>query len=109
MFSQEKTAPGRLYCGLSNCKGDFTRNRGGPFNKACIDKTKGYGFKLKEGWFRLDKRKKSFTMRVVRHRKMLLRELVDTPSLGVFKGVLDETLRNLMQRKTALSMAGVLN
>ncbi|KFW66698.1 hypothetical protein AS28_14407, partial [Pygoscelis adeliae] len=54
------------------------------------------GFKLKEGRFRLDIRKKCFTMRVVRHWNMLLREVVDAPSLEVFKARLDGALSNLV-------------
>ncbi|KFW69989.1 hypothetical protein AS28_10936, partial [Pygoscelis adeliae] len=54
------------------------------------------GFKLKEGRFRLDIRKKFFTMRVVRHRNCLPREDVDAPSLEVFKARLDGALSNLM-------------
>ncbi|KFQ98196.1 hypothetical protein Y956_04153, partial [Nipponia nippon] len=54
------------------------------------------GFKLKEGRFRLDIRKKFFTMRVVRHWNRLLREAVDAPSLEVFKARLDRALRSLV-------------
>ncbi|KFV11409.1 hypothetical protein N340_09750, partial [Tauraco erythrolophus] len=54
------------------------------------------GFKLKERRFQLDIRKKSFTMRVVKHWNRLPREVVDAPSLEVFKARLDETLGNLM-------------
>ncbi|KFU91947.1 hypothetical protein M959_03532, partial [Chaetura pelagica] len=54
------------------------------------------GFKLREGRFRLDIRKKFFTIRVVRNWNGLLREAVDAPSLGVFKARLDEFLCNLV-------------
>ncbi|KFW68963.1 hypothetical protein AS28_12473, partial [Pygoscelis adeliae] len=53
------------------------------------------GFKLKESRFRLDIRKKFFTMRVVRHWNRLPRA-VDAPSLEVFKARLDEALSNLV-------------
>ncbi|KFM11598.1 hypothetical protein AS27_02928, partial [Aptenodytes forsteri] len=54
------------------------------------------GFKLKEGRFRLDIRRKLFTMRVVRHRNRLPREVVGAPSLEVFKARLDGALSNLI-------------
>ncbi|KFR16808.1 hypothetical protein N306_13786, partial [Opisthocomus hoazin] len=54
------------------------------------------GFKLKEGRFRLDIRKKFFTMRVMRHWNRLPREAVDAPSLQVFKAMLYGALSNLV-------------
>ncbi|KFP53099.1 hypothetical protein N323_09260, partial [Cathartes aura] len=54
------------------------------------------GFKLKEGRYRLDIRKKFFTMRVVRHWNRLPREVVDAPPLEVFKARLDGALSNLV-------------
>ncbi|KFV18110.1 hypothetical protein N340_13059, partial [Tauraco erythrolophus] len=54
------------------------------------------GFKLKEGRFHLDIRKKFFTQRMVRHWHRLPREVVAAPSLEVFKARLDEALGNLV-------------
>ncbi|KFR07819.1 hypothetical protein Y956_08080, partial [Nipponia nippon] len=52
-------------------------------------------FKLKEGRFGLDIRKKFFTVRVVKHWNRLPREVVDAPSLDMFKARLDGTLSYL--------------
>jgi len=68
----------------------------GLFTRVCSDRTSGNGSKVKEGRFRLDIRKKFFTMTVVKHRKRLPREAVDAPSLAVFKARLDGTLNNLV-------------
>ena len=51
------------------------------------DRTKGNGFKLKVGRFRLDIRKKFFTIRVMRHWNRM--QDVDTLFLETFKVRLD--------------------
>ncbi|KFV57473.1 hypothetical protein N341_01510, partial [Tyto alba] len=54
------------------------------------------GFELKEGRFRLDVRKKFFTVKVVRRWHTLPREAVAAPSLEGFKARLDGALGNLV-------------
>ncbi|KGL98042.1 hypothetical protein N301_05853, partial [Charadrius vociferus] len=54
------------------------------------------GYKLEEGRFRLNIRKKFFTLRVVRRWNRLPREVVEAPSLDVFKARLDVALGNLV-------------
>jgi len=55
-----------------------------------------FGFKLKEGRFRLDIRKTFFMMRVVKCWNRLLREVVDAPLLETFNARLDVALSYLI-------------
>ena len=62
------------------------------FSRVCCDRTKRNGFKIKERNFRLDVRKKFFTVRVVRHWHRMPREVMDAPYLEIPKVRLDGAL-----------------
>jgi len=62
---------GHLSAAFQYLKGAYKKDGERLFTRACSDKTRGNGFKLKEGRFGLDIRKKLFTIRVVKHRHRL--------------------------------------
>ena len=76
------------------------------FSRASCNRTRGNGFKLKEGRFRLDIRKKFFTMRVVEPWPRLPSEVVNAPSLGPFPARLDGALSTLVWLEMSLLAAG---
>jgi len=77
-------------------KGTYRKDGDNVFNKACCDRTGHNDFKLRQGRFRLDIRKKFFTVRVVKHWSWLPREVVEIPSLETFKVRLDGALSSLV-------------
>lgn len=52
---------------LIGAEGAYKKDGERLFTRACCDMTRGNGFKQKEGRCMLDKRKKLFTTRVMRH------------------------------------------
>jgi len=77
-------------------KGAYRKDGERLFIRECSDRMRGSGFKMKEGRFTLGSRKKFLTAMVVRHWNRLPREVVDAPSLEVFKDRLDGALSNLV-------------
>jgi len=90
-------------------KGAYKKDEENIFSRACCYRTRSNGFKLSEGRFRLDIRKKFFTVRVVKHWNWLPREIVEAPSLETFQVRLDGALNNLIQLKMSLLTAGGLS
>jgi len=97
LFSLEKRRlSGDLIGASQYLKGAYKKDGDKFFSRACCNRTRGNGFKLEEGRFRLDIRNKFFTMRVVKHRHRFPREVVEVPSLETLKARLDMALSNLV-------------
>jgi len=93
---EKKRLWGDLTADFQYKSGAYKKNGDKLFSKACCDRIRGNGFKLKEGRFRLDIRKKFFTVRVVKQWERLPREMGDAPFLETFQVSMDGALSNLV-------------
>ncbi|KFQ63143.1 hypothetical protein N334_01544, partial [Pelecanus crispus] len=97
LFSLEKRRlQGDLIAAFQYLKGAYRKDGDNLFIKACCDRMRSSGFKLKKNRFRLNLRNKFFTMRVVKHWNRFPREVVEAPSLATLKVRLDGALSNLI-------------
>ncbi len=107
LFSLEKRRLwGDLIVAFQYLKGAYKQEGERLFMRVDSDRTRGNGFKLRQGRFRLDIRRKFFTQRVVTHWNRLPKEAVDAPSLEAFKARLDAALGSVVWWLATLHIAG---
>jgi len=109
LFSLEKRRlRGDLIVAFQYLKGAYKQERERLFVRVDGDRTRGNGFKLRQGRFRLDMRRKFFPPEGGDALNRLPKEAVDAPSLQAFKARLDVALGSLVCWLATLHTAGGL-
>lgn len=90
-------------CDLPVLQGDL-KDGDRIFSRACSDRRRENGCKVKESIFRSDRKMKLFVMRVKEHWNRLPRGVVDAPTLGNIQGQVG-WMRNLIYVEVSLLTA----